>query len=189
MRKLLFVVPIAAIVTGCASIGTTVKTTPVNHGSTAAASRQAASSAPAKAKAGVGSAIDLKGENSGDLLEVTVVKIVDPDSPTDDFSSPDSGKRYVSVQFELVNKGAGSYSDDPQINVDVKDASGQSFDPEIMVSSTKAGQQMSSNVTLAPGDKALGFLTFQVPTGDKVAVVQYKLNAGMAGDVGEWTVS
>lgn len=191
MRKSLLAVPIAAaLISGCASIGSTVKTTPVNQGApTGGQKAAAASSAPAKPKAGVGSAIDLKGVNSGDDLEVTVVKIADPDSSTDGFSSPDAGKRYVSVQFQLVNKGTGTYSDDPQIDVAVKDAAGQSFDPEIMVSATKAGEQMSSSINLAPGDKALGFLTFQVPTGDKVAVVQYKLNAGMAGDVGEWTVS
>lgn len=194
MRKSLLIVPVAAaLLSGCASIGTSVKTTPVNQGAAvdnqAANNQNKASGAPAKPKAGVGSAIDLKGLHSGDELEVTVVKIVDPDGSTDEFSSPDSGKRYVSVQFQLVNKGSGTYSDDPQIDVAVKDAAGQSFDPEIMVSSTKAGEQMSSSIDLGPGEKALGFLTFQVPNGDKLATVQYKLNAGMAGDIGEWTVN
>ena len=93
------------------------------------------------------------------------------------------------MQFQLLGKGTGTYSDDPQIDVDVTDAAGQSFDPEIMVSPTKAGRQLSSDVDLAPGDKALGFLTFQVPAGDKVAMVQFKLNGGMFWAAGEWTVS
>jgi len=188
MRRVLLTVSAAgllAVLTACMSTTGTVSTTPASQ-VPAAPSPGTASTAVAK-KAGVGDAIDLKGEKSGDLIEVTLVKIVDPDSANDGFSTPPAGDRYVSVQFRIVNKGTGAYQDDPMIDITVKDASGQSMKQDYM-SSTSAGAQMDSSVNLAPSDKALGFVTFDVPTGDKIGQVQYALNAGMFGNSGEWQV-
>jgi hypothetical protein len=101
------------------------------------------------------------------------------------FSTPNVGDRYVSVQFQILDKGTGTYQDDPQGDVAVKDAAGQTFEPDF-VTSTSAGPQLPSAVTLASGDKALGFVTFDVPIGDKITTVQYSL--GFDSDTGEWTV-
>lgn len=159
-----------------------VTTTPV------AGSSGVSSAAPAASKAGVGSAIDLPGENAGDDVQVTVVKVVDPDRATDGISTPTSGTRYVSVQFLIVNTGKNPYQDDPYNDVTAKDAAGDAFQPDLMVSSTAAGAQLDSTTNLAPGDKALGYATFDVPNGDNVTQVQYALNGGMFGNSGEWTV-
>jgi len=173
----------AGTLTGCGSIGSTVSTTAAN---TTAATKAAAS--PSQKPAGLGDAINLKGVNAGDEIQVTVVKIVDPDTSTDQFSTPDSGDRFVSVEFQIVDNGTNAYQDDPNNDATVKDAAGQAFQPDLEVDTTSAGPQMDSSTDLAPGDKALGYITFDVPTGDKVTTVQYALNGGMAGTVGEWSV-
>ncbi|MBR7828962.1 DUF4352 domain-containing protein [Actinospica sp. MGRD01-02] len=176
-------------VAGCSSAGT-ISTTPATHQATtsAAPTTAAAPTSSAATTAGVGDTIDLNGQTSGDELAVTVVKVVDPDSSNDGFSSPPAGDHYVSVQFQLVNIGTGAYQDDPFVDITAKDAAGQSMQQDI-VTSTTAGAQLDSSTNLAPGDKALGFETFDVPNGDKITQVQYALNGGLYGNSGEWNIS
>lgn len=117
---------------------------------------------------------------------MTVVSVVDPDSPANQFESPSAGDRYESVQFRIVNSGTSAYQDDPLSEASAKDAAGQNMQLAF-VSSTAAGAQMSSSVNLAPGDTALGFITFDVPAGDRIAQVQYSTE-GSLSTTGEWQV-
>lgn len=178
----------ALTLAGCQSTATTVNTTPAGT-SAAPAAHTSAKGAPATPaapkKAGVGSTIDLKGEKAGDVLAVTLVKIVDPAKSTNEYITPDAGKRYVAVQLRIVNKGTAVYSDDPQAETSAKDALGESFDVDF--SDTAAGVSMTSGLNLAPGDTTLGFLTFQVPDGQKITQVQY--SSGLfGGSVAQWMV-
>jgi hypothetical protein len=81
----------------------------------------------------------------------------------------------------------GDYKDDPFVDITAKDAAGQSM-KQAFLTSTTAGAQLDSSTSLAPGDKALGFETFDVPSGDKIAQVQYSLNGGLYGNSGEWQI-
>lgn len=171
---------------GCQST-TTVNTTPANTSAAAAThapTKGAPASSAAPTKAGIGSAIDLKGDG-GDFIQVTLVKIVDPAKSTNEFLTPDAGKHFVAVQLRIVNKGGAVYSDDPQMETKVKDALGESFDVDF--ADTTAGASMDSGLKLAPGDTALGFLTFQVPDGQKIAQVQYSVSL-FGGNVAQWMV-
>ncbi|MBS2966432.1 DUF4352 domain-containing protein [Actinocrinis puniceicyclus] len=184
MRKILALLPVALIAAACTSKGvTTTPAAPHSASGTSAASQAPSSAAPQKA--GVGDAINLQGD--GTTIEVTVIKIVDPDTPSNEFETPKAGTHYASVQFQLLDKGPGSYQDDPLIDAQVKDATGQTFKPAI-VTETGAGPQMSSSTNLPKGDKALGFITFEIPSGSKVTQVQYNLNGGLFGTTAQWTV-
>lgn len=179
-------VGLSMLAVGCGSTG--VSTTPAQIPSTAPTqSTPSTSSTSSAPKAGIGDTINLNGQTSGDVLAVTVVKVVDPDSANDGISTPAAGDHYVSVQFQLANIGKGSYQDDPFVDITAKDASGQSMRQDILTSTT-AGAQLDSSTNLAPGDKALGFETFDVPNGDKIAQVQYALNSGLYGNTGEWQI-
>jgi hypothetical protein len=173
---------------GCGSSG--VSTTPAQHPSTAPTSSTpstpASPSKPSAQKAGVGDTIDLSDGTSGKNIAVTVVKVVDPDSSSNQFETPPGGDRFESVQFRIVNTGQGAFQDDPLADITAKDAAGQTMQLEF-VGSTAAGTQMPSSVNLAPGDTALGFVTFDVPTGDKIAQAQYSLDLGL-GTTGEWAI-
>jgi hypothetical protein len=179
----------ALTLAGCQSTATTVNTTPAGT-SAAPAAHASVKGAPATSaapkKAGVGSAIDLRDKLSGDALQVTLVKIVDPAKSTNQFLTPDAGTRYVAVQFRIVNKGKTVYSDDPQLEAKAKDALGESFDPEL-AAITSAGVALDPGLKLAPGDTALGFLVFQVPTGKKITQVQYSASL-FGGTVAQWTI-
>ncbi len=189
MRKLLALFPVALAAVACTS-GSVTTTPATTRTATVPSSAQpppstAAPTSATPAKAGLGDAIDL--EYEGTTVQVTVVKIVEPDAPSSEFETPKAGTHYASVQFRLLDKGPGSYQDDPLVDVQAKDAAGQTFDPEI-VTETTAGPQMSSSVNLSPGDKALGFITFELPNGSKITQVQYNLTGGLYGTTAQWTV-
>lgn len=187
----------AAALTLTAALGacttTSVNTTPAgaNQVQTSAARSSTAAaptgtSAAAKKTAGVGDAIDLQSTKAGNVLEVTLTKVVDPSTPTNEYSKPDAGKRFVAVQLRITDKGQVAYSEDPQILAKVKDALGQVYSADFGTDTT-AGPSMDSGLNLAAGDSTLGFLVFQVPTGQKITRVQYTLSM-LGGSVAQWTI-
>ncbi|QTD99135.1 DUF4352 domain-containing protein [Streptomyces cyanogenus] len=140
---------------------------------------------PDVAKAG--DTIALKGMEDGSKLDVTVVKVADPAKSSDEFTTPESGNRFVGVQFKLVNTGTAAYSDSPGNGAQITDADGQQF--ESTFADITAGPSMSSDVRLKPGGKALGWIVFEVPKASKTATVQFTMDSGMANQTGEWKLS
>ena len=111
MHKVYVKVPVL-LLAGCTS-AKTISTTPATYQAATGAAPATAVASSSATKAGVGDTIDLNGATVGDVLAVTVVKVVDPDSSNDGFSTPPAGDHYVSVQFHLVKTGKGDYQDDP----------------------------------------------------------------------------
>ncbi|WP_086792683.1 DUF4352 domain-containing protein [Streptomyces thermovulgaris] len=140
------------------------------------------SSAPEVAK--VGDTLTLKGMEDGSRLDVTVVKVADPAKSADEFMEPESGKRFVGVQFKLVNTGKAVYSDSPSNGARIADSEGQQFDSTI--ADITAGPSMSSSLTLKPGAKGLGWIVFEVPEASKIDTVQFTMDSGFADQTGEW---
>src|SRR5690606_30374556 len=107
--------------------------------------------------------------------------------PEDEYSSPEAGKRFVAVQFRLKNTGTAVYSDSPSNGARIIDTQGQHFDASYQNSA--AGPGFPGSVTVAPGDSALGFITFEIPTASKLAKVQFAMNSGFSGNKGQWNAS
>jgi len=139
-----------------------------------------ASTAPV---AHVGDTISLAGNDDGEKVAVKLVKIVDP-AKGREFSTPDKGNRFVAVQFKLTNVGKTAYDDSPSNGAAVVDTDGQRFDATI--DDVTAGPSMSSDVKMAAGDSALGYLVFEVPKASKLRSVQFTLDSGFADQTGEW---
>lgn len=179
----------AAALTGCSATSATVNTTPAATSaatSQAAAKASAATTSAAPKKAGIGDTISLQGHVAGNVLDVTLVKLVDPAPPTSsDFAAP-AGKHVVGVQLQIVNHGHDVYQADPQMATKVTDSAGETFTASI-TDQTSAGQEIDSGLNLAPGDKSLGFVLFEVPDGAKISEVQYLANT-VGGNVAQWTV-
>lgn len=135
----------------------------------------------------VGDTIALKGMEDGSKLDVTVVKIADPAKSSDGFTTPESGNRFVGVQFKLVNTGTATYGDSPGNGAQITDAEGQQF--QTAFADITAGPSMSSDVRLKPGARALGWIVFEVRKGSKATTVQFTMDSGMADQTGEWKLS
>ncbi|MER6540115.1 DUF4352 domain-containing protein [Streptomyces sp900105755] len=181
---LLVVIGIAAVVAG--GSGESVTTTPASHAA-ASGKKDGKKAAPAAKKpqeARVGDTISVTGYENGSKLDVTVMKVADPGKPADEYMGPDSGKRYVGVQFRLVNTGTAVYSDSPSNGAQITDSKGQQF--ETAFADITAGPSMASSVKLKPGAKALGWIVFEVPKASKLATVQFTMDSGFADKTGEW---
>ncbi len=142
----------------------------------------------AKAKAAqVGDTISLKGME-GESADVTVVKLVADPQGADQYTTPDSGKRFYAVQFRIKDTGSAGYSDSPSNGAAVVDSQGQVYQAD-GVDDTTAGSSFPAALNIADGDSALGFITFQVPTGAKIVKIQFGLDSGMADQTGQWNVN
>ncbi|MFB7948019.1 hypothetical protein ACFC6L_24235 [Kitasatospora phosalacinea] len=83
--------------------------------------------------------------------------------------------------------GTASYSDGPGNGAQLVDTEGRRFADTYQ--ETAAGPSFSGSVAIAPGDTALGLVTFEAPTASRIAKVRSAPNSGFADSIGQWTVS
>ena len=157
----------------------------VNQPSTPAPSSSSAPAAVAAA-AHVGATLTLNGA-SGEKLQVTLVKMVDPAPAANQFTAPAAGMRSIATELRYKNIGTVAYSESILTDVTVLDAASHSYTIDI-AGDTSAGPGFPSDlVSLTAGESADGLVVFQVPTATKVT--QVKLNVSLfGGDKGEWLV-
>jgi Domain of unknown function (DUF4352) len=183
---------LAATLTACGNTGDTVKTTRATT-STTKTSRHTPASPKAAAKptkaptAGIGDTLTLRAYNEGIKLDATIVHWADPAHSSDEFTTPDKGKRWVAAQYKLRNLGSKTYSDSPSNGAQVIDSQGQRFDTTY--GEITAGPAMSDDLKLPPGDTALGWVVFEVPTTSKIVKVQWAADSGFSDQTGQWQVS
>lgn len=123
--------------------------------------------------------------DKGAAADVTVVKVVDNAPSANDFH-PADGKRWIAVQFRIKNTGTAAYSDAPDNGAGVLDDKGQSY--SAVIADTTAGPSFPTPANIAPGDSALGFITFEVPADARIAKTQFGLDSGFADQAGQWNL-
>ncbi|MFI8460864.1 DUF4352 domain-containing protein [Kitasatospora sp. NPDC085464] len=172
--------------TGGSSVSTEAKQTVAAPaaGTDAAKPAESKPADTAKAPAKVGDTIALKGNDPADTADVTLVKVVDNAEGADEFTHPADGKRFVAIQFRIKASGKKAYSDAPGNSAKVVDAQGQAFGTTI--ADTKAGPSFQVPANIAPGESALGFVTFEVPKDAKLDKAQFGLDSGFAPQTGQW---
>jgi hypothetical protein len=143
---------------------------------------------PKKQTAKVGDTLTLKGQEPGQQLAVTLKKWVDPAKSSDEYMTPQDGQRWAAAQFELRNTGTVVYRDSPGNGAQAADTDGQRFQATIAGGLT-AGPEMTADLKLPVGDKALGWIVFEVPKDSKLKSVQFAMNSGFADQTGQWTIN
>lgn len=190
-RTVLAAVAVLALATACTGEDT-VTTAPdkaaSQDGTQPSKAAESKPEAQAKPKAAqVGDAITITGMEDGEKLSVKVRKWVDPAQPGDEFSAPETGNRWVAAQFELTNTGTKVYADSPGNGAQVADSEGQRF--QSTFADVSAGPSMTSDAQVPAGEKALGYIVFEVPKASKVVSVQFAMNSGFADQTAQWKVS
>ncbi|MFJ2752034.1 hypothetical protein [Streptomyces sp. NPDC087297] len=137
------------------------------------------------APGGSGETISLAGSEPGARLDVTLTQVVDPATPAGPVG-PTDPDRLVATRFRLENTGTTVYRDSPAPATHLLDADGRRFTGINLP--TTAGPSFPAAVTLDPGATAEGFVTFRIPAGAEPAAVQFALDAGLADDVGQWSL-
>ena len=113
----------------------------------------------------VGSQFDLK-DGSGDTYRVTLVKVIDPAQGADQFSSPDSGKRFVGLVFTIKALTGSPQNEDANNDAVLVGRNGQNYSADF---DDIAGYTNfdSGTIHVAQGDTVTGAVTFQVPDGSR----------------------
>ncbi|MEU2455042.1 hypothetical protein ABZ605_33755 [Streptomyces sp. NPDC012765] len=137
------------------------------------------------APGGSGETISLAGSEPGARLDVTLTQVVDPATPAGP-EGPTDPDRLVATRFRLENTGTAVYQDSPAPATHLLDADGRRFTGIDLP--TTAGPAFPAAVTLDPGATAEGFVTFRIPADAEPAAVQFALDAGLADDVGQWSL-
>ncbi|WP_406048258.1 DUF4352 domain-containing protein [Streptomyces virginiae] len=136
------------------------------------------------APGGSGETISLAGNEPGERLDVTLTRVVDPADPAG--QEPTGNERLVATRFRLENTGTAVYQDSPAPAAHLLDTNGRRFTGDDVP--TTAGPYFPETVTLDPGGTAEGFITFRLPRDADPAAVQFALDAGLADDVGHWSL-
>jgi hypothetical protein len=115
----------------------------------------------------------LNGHQAGDQLEVTLLGAVDPDPTRTQLTEAPAGTHYVSFQIRIANSrnSPKTYTSMYPFGVTAQDAEGQYMETAAFAD-TKAGAHLPTHLSIAPGDQALGYISFKVPDGSKVTTVQ-----------------
>jgi len=163
----------------------TVSTTP-DKTTTATTSKK--TSSPKQTTAHIGDTLTLSGTKEGEQIAVTIKKWADPAKGNDQYIPPQKGMRWVAGQFELTNTGTAVYADSPGNSAQVADTKGQRFRSTMAAGTLAAGPEMTSGLKLPRGEKALGWIVFEVPKDSKVASVQFTMNSGFADETGQWNI-
>ncbi|MEU9303770.1 hypothetical protein [Streptomyces sp. NPDC048269] len=139
---------------------------------------------------GSGETVPLAGNEPGQRLDVTLVRVVDPASPAGPQGpqgpAPDDSTRLLAARFRLENTGTVDYNESPAAAAHLLDTAGKRFAG--LNTATTAGPSFPDTVTLSPGGSAEGFVTFRIPKDAGLAAVQFALNGGLADDVGQWSL-
>ena len=133
----------------------------------------------------VGSGFDLQ-DGSGDTYRVTLVKVIDPARGADQFSSPDTGKRFVGLVFRIKALTGSPQNEDANNDAVLVGGNGQTYSADF---DDIAGYTNfdSGSIHVAQGDTVTGAVTFQVPDGVTVSKVQWSALSGF-GSIAEWNV-
>ena len=162
---------------GCGT--TTVVNKPVS------ASKSSGTSATTAPKAAhVGDTLALS-DGNGNKMNVTLVKIIDPAQGADQYTTPDTRKRFVGIELQLAGT-KGTLSGDVNTEVSAVGSNNQTYTPDF---DSIAGCTNFNDgaYTLTAGQSSTGCVTLQVPTG--VTIVQVNDNpAVFGGSQGEWKV-
>ncbi|MCB0196672.1 MAG: DUF4352 domain-containing protein [Anaerolineae bacterium] len=116
----------------------------------------------------------------GDIVSIgdsTLVVLGWEEVSPNDFAKPDEGKKFIAVEMLIVNQSDSPASISSLLQMTIKDSTGQSYDPDLMVGT--AIDNASVDGELSPGERMRGKIGFQVPT--DVQSLQFVFDAEVFG--------
>jgi hypothetical protein len=175
-----------AVILGVAGCGSIVKTSATGHTARAAPASSEAAPSPTPSLSGpVGTSYTVTDPN-GDKISVTLDREIDPAQGADQFTTPQSGSRFVGAVFNI--KGiSGTFSDDANNNATIIGSNGQTYTADF---DSIAGYTAFNNgeFSVSAGESSVGAVTFQIPLAVKISKVEWSANGGFGGAPAEWLI-
>ncbi|MBO3745943.1 DUF4352 domain-containing protein [Streptosporangiaceae bacterium NEAU-GS5] len=132
----------------------------------------------------IGDTLEVSGLQIGTKVQVKLLNVYDPATPSNEFLRPRDGYRFVAVELTIKNVGKGMFTDSPIIGSELIDADGQTM--QMSLGDVKEGRQFGGSVNISSGDVRKGVVVFEVPKEAKAAKFQYGTMFGQRK--GEWTL-
>jgi hypothetical protein len=119
---------------------------------------------------------------------VTVVKLVEPASPSDELNTASSGHHLAGADVQVTGI-TGQSTDDAFNTMSTQGSDDQTYDSSI-ANTLAAGDTFNSGVFhVGPGQHQTGWVPFEVKDGVHVASVQWTASSGLSDSVATWTVT
>jgi hypothetical protein len=180
------IVAAAAVILGIAGCSSIAKTSTPAHTTPAASASSKAAPSPANSLSGpVGTSYTVT-DQSGNKMSVTLTQVIDPAQGADQFTTPQSGNRFVGAVFDI--KGInGTFSDDANNDATLIGSNGQTYTADF---DSIAGYTSFNDgeYTVSAGENSVGAVTFQVPLAVTVAKIEWSANGGLGGAPAEWLI-
>lgn len=113
---------------------------------------------------------------------VTLVRLIDPAQPANQYETPNAGSRYVAAEFKIVNTGTKAFKPEPTSDATAFDSAAHSYSTDY--AEIAGCPSFANNITLSGGDMVDGCVTFQVPAGAQLAKIEYVEQEGAGA--GTW---
>jgi len=159
-----------------------VITTSTSANSSSATSKSSTTSSSSKAHVG---ATENIGGSKG--YAVTLQQVIDPAAGSDQYTTPDAGKRFVAVEMKIVNNGTAAVNDDANNDVTIIGSNNQTYTDDYN-NVSECTDFNNGSFTLSAGESTTGCVNFQIPDGVTVSKVQLTPSSGFSGNTGEWLV-
>ncbi|MEU5025862.1 DUF4352 domain-containing protein [Streptomyces milbemycinicus] len=128
------------------------------------------------------------GQSSAPTADVTLNKFVDNAKAQGAYFEAADGNRLVAAEFTIVNTGKVTYSDAPYTPPTVVDTAGTAHNGK--PGDPTDGESLSITMTLSQGERATGWVIFEVPKSAKIASVTWQMDrTGLDTErIGTWTL-
>ena len=170
-------------IVGCSSIAKT--SAPASKAAAASASTSATPSPSNNLSGPVGTTYTVN-DQSGDKMSVTLTRVIDPAQGADQFTTPDSGNRFVGAVVSITGI-SGNFSDDANNDATLIGSNGQTYSADFDSISGYTNFN-SGEYNVSAGEKSVGAVTFEMPLAVKVAKIEWSANGGLGGAPAEWQV-
>lgn len=121
-------------------------------------------------------------------MDVTLVRVVDPVEPANEFFTPPEGSRWLAVQIRLANVGSATYQDSPGNGARLLDGEGQEYGWAIF-EAAGCPVFVDGTATVPPGQERLGCIGFEVPTDTALVAFTLALDSGFGPESGRWELA
>jgi hypothetical protein len=118
---------------------------------------------------------------------VTLTKVIDPATGGDQYTVPDTGKRFVAAVFTIKDTATQAGTGDANSNATLIGSDNQDYTADFD-SVSECTNFSDGEFQLGPGESTTGCVVFQVPTAVTVAKVQWSPQSGFSGSFAEWLV-
>ncbi|MCU1488616.1 MAG: hypothetical protein JWM85_21 [Acidimicrobiaceae bacterium] len=131
----------------------------------------------------IGTTLDVH-DLSKNVLAVTVTQVIDPASGVDQYTTPNSGDRFVAVDMNLANQSQATISDDANSDTTVIGTDNQAYTADFN-SVSQCTNFSNGEFTMLQGGAESGCVVFQLPNGVNVKAVQFSFDSTFL-DTAQW---